>query len=159
MIYTKLTMIALNIAYAAHAGAYDKGHVPYVFHPLHVAEEMDDEYSTAAALLHDVVEDSSWTLDDLRREGIPEEVIEVVDLLTHTEGVTYHDYIMNLTINPIAVKVKMADLRHNMDESRILEEDRKPDFKLRIAKYRKEYEYLKAFRNMHQQYPPSKVMI
>ncbi len=159
MIYTRLTIKALNIAYEAHAGAYDKGHVPYVFHPIHIAEEMDDEISTTVALLHDVVEDSSWTLKDLEREGIPEEVLEAVELLTHEEGVPYHEYIKKMTINPIAVKVKMADLRHNMDESRILVEDRKPDMKLNIVKYKKEYDYLKAFRKKYQQYPPSKVII
>lgn len=117
MIYTELTNKALRIAYAAHAGQLDKCGTPYIFHPAHVAEQMDDEVSTCVALLHDVVEDSDVTLDDLARE-FPPEVVEGVRLMTHDPAVDYLDYVRAIKGNPIAKKVKLADLAHNSDETR-----------------------------------------
>ena len=118
MIYTELTIKAMNLAYHAHHGQFDKGGVPYIFHPIHLAEEMDDEISTCVALLHDTVEDTAVTLDDLSKE-FPEEVVNAVRLLTHGEDVDYFDYVRAIKQNPIAVKVKLADLRHNGDPKRI----------------------------------------
>lgn len=112
MIYTKLTNKAMKIAYAAHHGQVDHNGIPYIFHPIHLAESMDDEISCCAALLHDVVEDTDVTLDDLARE-FPAEVIEVVKLLTHEDGTDYYDYVRRLKENPIARKVKLADIAHN----------------------------------------------
>lgn len=83
MLYTELTKKAMKIAYDAHQGQMDKGGLPYVFHPWHLAEQMDDEISTIAALLHDVVEDTDWTLEQLTAEGFPQEAMEVLALLTH----------------------------------------------------------------------------
>lgn len=117
MIYTELTNKALRIAYAAHAGQLDKCGAPYIFHPAHVAEQMDDEASTCVALLHDVVEDSDITLDDLARE-FPPEVVEGVRLMTHDPEVDYLDYVRAIRGNPLATKVKLADLAHNSDETR-----------------------------------------
>lgn len=117
MIYTALTNKALRIAYAAHAGQTDKCGAPYVFHPAHVAEQMDDEVSTCVALLHDVVEDSDATLDDLARE-FPPEVVEGVRLMTHDPAVDYLDYVRAIRGNAVATKVKLADLAHNSDETR-----------------------------------------
>ena len=82
MIYTPLTIRAMQIAYSAHLGQVDKAGVPYIFHPLHLAEQMEEEISCCAALLHDTVEDTSVTLDDLAAE-FPAEVVEAVRLLTH----------------------------------------------------------------------------
>lgn len=86
MIYTDLTNKAIKLAYEAHQGQVDKAGIPYVFHPFHLAEQMNTEYSVAAALLHDVVEDTHITLEDLKEAGFPEEVVEAVRLLTHEEG-------------------------------------------------------------------------
>lgn len=119
MLYTELTKKAMKIAYDAHQGQLDKGGIPYVFHPWHLAEQMDDEISTIAALLHDVVEDTDWTLEQLAAEGFPEEAMEVLALLTHPEGQPYMEYVAGLQHNPIAVKIKLADLRHNSDFTRL----------------------------------------
>ena len=118
MIYTELTIRAMNLAYNAHHGQFDKGGVPYIFHPIHLAEEMDDEVSTCVALLHDTVEDTNVTLEELA-QSFPREIVEAVDLLTHREGVEYFDYVRAIKNNPVAVKVKLADLRHNGDPKRI----------------------------------------
>ena len=118
MIYTELTIKAMNLAYSAHHGQFDKGGVPYIFHPIHLAEEMDDEVSTCVALLHDTVEDTAVTLEELA-EIFPREIVEAVDLLTHRDGVEYFDYVRSIRANPVAVKVKLADLRHNGDPNRI----------------------------------------
>lgn len=118
MIYTELTIKAMNLAYNAHHGQFDKGGVPYVFHPIHLAEGMDDEISTCAALLHDTVEDTAVTLEDLTRE-FPKEVVDAVALLTHADGVDYFDYVRAIRQNPVAVKVKLADLAHNGDPKRV----------------------------------------
>ena len=118
MIYTELTIKAMNLAYNAHQGQFDKGGVPYIFHPIHLAESMDDEISTCVALLHDTVEDTAVTLEELA-ESFPREIVEAVDLLTHRDGVEYFDYVRSIRANPVAVKVKLADLRHNGDPNRI----------------------------------------
>ena len=117
MIYTALTNKAMRIAYAAHEGQVDQSGQPYIFHPFHVAEQMNDEASVCAALLHDVVEDTPVTLAQLETE-FPKEVTEAVRLLTHEKGVSYRDYIRAIRKNPIAKAVKLADLAHNSDESR-----------------------------------------
>ena len=118
MIYTELTIKAMNLAYNAHHGQLDKGGVPYIFHPFHLAETMDDEISTCVALLHDTAEDTDVTLEQLAKE-FPREIVEAVDLLTHAEDVEYFDYIRAIKANPVAVKVKLADLAHNGDPKRI----------------------------------------
>ena len=120
MIYTELTCKAARIAYKAHEGAVDGCGMPYIMHPLHVAEQMKDEETTIVALLHDVVEDTDVTLDDLRAQGFPESVITAIGLMTHTKDMTYAEYVARLKNDPIARAVKLADLAHNMDESRHL---------------------------------------
>lgn len=117
MIYTSLTAKAMKIAYTAHHGQVDKGGMPYIFHPMHLAEQMDDEVSCCAALLHDVAEDTDVTLEDLAKE-FPKEVIDVLRLLTHAEDVPYFDYVRSVKENPIAVKIKLADIAHNSDQTR-----------------------------------------
>ena len=129
MIYTKLTVKAMQIAYAAHHGQTDINGVPYIFHPYHVAEQMDDEYSVCAALLHDVVEDTCVTIKELE-EIFPPEVTEAVRLLTHDEDVSYEDYIGAIKQDQIARKVKKADLAHNSDQSRIVDSSAVPEEKL-----------------------------
>ena len=119
MLYTEHTKKALRLAYEAHKGQYDKSGVPYVFHPLHLAEQMDDEDSIVAALLHDVAEDTDYSLDDLRRMGFPERALAAVALLTHDPAEPYLDYVARVKENAVARRVKLADLRHNSDLSRI----------------------------------------
>ena len=119
MIYTNLTKKALKISFNAHKNQVDKTGVPYVFHPFHLAEQMDDEASVCVALLHDVVEDTEYTFDDLEKEGFTKEIIDAIKLLTHDPRVPYLDYVNMIKENTIATKVKLADLKHNSDLSRL----------------------------------------
>jgi (p)ppGpp synthase/HD superfamily hydrolase len=110
----------MRIAYDAHHGQIDKAGTPYVFHPFHLAEQMTDEISTCVALLHDIVEDTGKTFDELAQGGIALEVIEILRLLTHDESVPYLDYVRQIkdSGNQAAIAVKLADLRHNSDLTR-----------------------------------------
>ena len=119
MIYTPLTRKALRLCFDSHKEQVDKTGLPYVFHPFHLAEQMDDEISTVCALLHDVVEDTELTLEDLTGMGYPKEVTEVLALLTHDPAVPYMDYVAAIATNPTAAKVKIADLMHNSDVTRL----------------------------------------
>lgn len=124
MIYTELTKKALELSFQTHKNQRDKSGMPYVYHPFHLAEQMDDEYSTCVALLHDVVEDSEdsgepVTPNDLRLMGFPDAVVNAIALLTHEKSVPYMDYVRKIKPDPIARKVKLADLRHNSDTSRL----------------------------------------
>jgi (p)ppGpp synthase/HD superfamily hydrolase len=119
MIYTPLTKKALMLCFNSHKDQVDKTGLPYVFHPFHLAEQMDDEISTVCALLHDVVEDTDTTFDELSEMGFPNEVIDVLKLLTHAPEVEYMEYVEKISENPTATKVKIADLMHNSDLSRM----------------------------------------
>lgn len=130
MIYTPLTIKAINMAYRAHEGQFDRGGLPYIFHPYHVAEQMKDEYSVCAAVLHDVVEDTDVGIDVIAEE-FPAEVVQAVRLLTHEPGVPYLEYIEKLKDDPIASQVKLADLTHNMDDTRSAGRDLEPSEKKR----------------------------
>ena len=141
MIYTPLTKKALRLCFDAHREQVDKTGLPYVFHPFHLAEQMKDEYTTVCALLHDVVEDTDYSLDDLRSMGYPDEVVDALALLTHDPEVPYMDYVREIATNPIARKVKMADLRHNSDLSRM---DKVDEWAAaRTEKYQKALRYLR----------------
>lgn len=131
---------ALEIAKTAHAGQYDKAGKPYIEHPICVAEHVHGNEAKATAYLHDVIEDTEVNAEDLRKEGIPEIVIEAVLAMTHREGEDYMDYIERLKQNPIAKEVKKADLAHNMDESRLPEKTKKDEE--RLDKYRRALEKL-----------------
>ena len=135
MIYTDLTKKAMKLCYAAHRDQVDKSGMPYVFHPFHLAQQMKDETSIVAALLHDVVEDTVYTLDDLRNMGFPEQVLEALALLTHEASVPYLEYVARVKENPIARAVKLADLRHNSDLTRLDYVDEKT--MERVEKYRR----------------------
>lgn len=121
MLYTELTVKAMRIAYEAHRDQYDKGGVPYIFHPYHLAEQLEEEYDICVALLHDVVEDTEVTLSDLENAGFPKEVIDAVALLTRDKEVQYLDYVRRIKSNSIARKVKLQDLAHNSDPSRLVD--------------------------------------
>ena len=140
MLYTEMTKKALKLCFDAHKDQVDKSGIPYVFHPFNVAERMMDEDCVIVALLHDVVEDADYTLDDLRAMGFSEAVLEALELMTHKPNVPYMDYIAKLKENPLACEVKHADLRHNSDLSRlgvITEKDLQ-----RVKKYEKAMELL-----------------
>ena len=144
MVYTLLTNKAMDIAYHAHHGQLDYNGIPYIFHPIHLAEQMEDEISCCVALLHDVVEDTTVTLADLELE-FPPAVTQAVDLLTHREGVDYFDYVRAIRANPIAVKVKLADIAHNADQTRCIGSGLASDDLSRWRdKYRKAQEILLA---------------
>jgi (p)ppGpp synthase/HD superfamily hydrolase len=135
MIYTDKTKKAMKLCYEAHKDQVDKTGVPYVFHPFHVAEQMKDEAATIVALLHDVVEDTDYTLEDIAAEGFGQEIVEAVALMTHEDDVPYLDYVAKLKDNPIAKAVKLADLAHNSDQSRLGEID--DETKQSLEKYKK----------------------
>ena len=121
MIYTPMTKIALKLCFEAHKDQIDKSGIPYVFHPFHLAEQMADENTTIVALLHDVIEDTEYTLDDLRKFGFAEGVLSAISLMTHADDVPYMEYVVKIKTNPIAKAVKLADLKHNSDLTRLNE--------------------------------------
>lgn len=135
MLYTNLTKKAMKIAFEAHKEQVDKTGVPYIYHPIHLAEQMDDEASICVALMHDVVEDTDTTFEDLEKEGFTKEIIDALRLLTHDDSVPYLDYVKEIKQNPIATKVKLADLNHNSDLSRLDSVDVKA--MERLEKYKK----------------------
>jgi (p)ppGpp synthase/HD superfamily hydrolase len=110
---------AIAIALEAHAGQTDKAGAPYILHPLRLMDRMTDPAAQMAAVLHDVVEDSDWTLEALRKEGFPDEVIDAVEGLTHRDGETYMAFIERAAQHPIARVVKQADLEDNLEVRRL----------------------------------------
>ncbi len=140
MIYTPMTNRAMRIAYAAHHGQVDKCGIPYIFHPVHLAEQMDDEISCTVALLHDVAEDTDLSLTDLAKE-FPEEVMRPLRLLTHAKGTDYLTYVQAIKTDPIAVKVKLADLAHNSDQTRCVDSGLSEE---KLAYFREKYARARA---------------
>ncbi|MCR5348914.1 MAG: GTP pyrophosphokinase, partial [Bacilli bacterium] len=122
MEYTEKTKKAMRLCLKAHEGQVDKGGFPYVFHPIHVAESVTGESCCVVGLLHDVVEDCpDYPLDKVVEiVGLNEEEKVALNLLTHKEGVPYEEYCKALSGNRIARKVKIADLRHNLDLRRMM---------------------------------------
>ena len=140
MIYTDLTRKAITVAYNAHQGQLDRAGLPYILHPLHVAEQMKDEDTCVVALLHDVIEDTDLTLENLREYGFTEAQVEGVRVMTREEDEDYFEYIRSVKTNPLALAVKLEDLKHNSDVTRIIEITDK-DLQ-RIEKYKKAMEIL-----------------
>lgn len=118
MVFTSMTITAMQVAYTKHAGQVDKAGVPYIFHPYHLAEQLQDEIACTVALLHDVVEDTDTTFEELS-EKFPDEVIEALRFLTRTKDTPYLEYVKNIKKNKIATAVKLKDLEHNMDKARM----------------------------------------
>ena len=125
MLYTEKTKKALKLCFAAHKDQKDKSGMPYVFHPFHLAEQMETEDTTIVALLHDVAEDTQYTLEDISPMGFGAAVMVALTLLTHDDAVDYMDYVRAIKDNPIAKAVKLADLRHNSDITRLDTVDKK----------------------------------
>jgi (p)ppGpp synthase/HD superfamily hydrolase len=134
---------AIEIAARAHAGQVDKAGQPYVLHPLRMMLAVTTPEARMAAVLHDVVEDTAVTLDELRAEGFPASVLEAVEALTKREGEDYEAFIRRVAPNPIAREVKLADLRDNSDLSRIAEPTERD--RERIRKYQRAIAYLERW--------------
>ncbi len=132
---------AIEIAVQAHAGQKSKDGTPYVLHPLRLMTRMGTDEERMAAVLHDVVEDTTVTFDDLRKAGIPENVLAVVTLLTHEEGISYEDYVERLKSHPVARRVKLADLEDNSDIRRLKGVEQK-DLE-RLRKYYRAWQILR----------------
>ena len=120
MYYSEMVKKAVNIMFEAHKEDFDKGGYPYVFHPFYLATKVEGENETCVALLHDVVEDhgDKYSFEYLKKEGFNKEIIDALKLLTHKKDVPYMDYIVEISKNNIAKKVKIEDLKHNMDSRR-----------------------------------------
>ncbi len=140
MIYTDMTKIAMKLCFEAHKDQTDKSGLPYVFHPFHLAEQMMDEETTIVALLHDVVEDTDYTIEDLRNMGFSDGVLTAISFMTHDDSVPYMDYVKAIKGNKIATTVKRADLLHNSDLSRLDTVDEKA--LKRVKKYKEAIELL-----------------
>ena len=131
---------AISLATEAHKGQKDKNGAPYILHPLRVMARVQSDTEKIAAVLHDVIEDTDYTIENLREKGYSKEVLEAIDCLTKRDGEDYDEYLNRSMLNPIAQKVKIADLENNMDIRRfnvLKEEDLK-----RLNKY------LRAWRHM-----------
>jgi (p)ppGpp synthase/HD superfamily hydrolase len=133
---------AIAIAAEAHTGQKSKEGGPYILHPLRLMMRVDGLDAKTAAVLHDVVEDTPWTLEQLRGEGFSEAVLAAVDSLTHREGEEYFEYVARAGANPLARQVKLADLEDNMNVMR-LAQVRDKDLE-RIRKYHQAWLSLKG---------------
>jgi len=132
---------AIQIAVNAHFGQKDKSGMPYIFHPLRVMDAVETFEAKIVAVLHDVVEDTELAFDDLVERGIPKHLVITLRHLTHDKNLSYEDYIAQVAENPLAAVVKMADLKDNMDASRlsnITEEDIE-----RLKRYTAAFQYLR----------------
>ena len=132
--------LALSIATEAHGGQFDKAGIDYIEHPIFVASQVDSEEEKAVTLLHDVIEDSSVTAEELLNAGLPETVVTAVQILSKKKGQDYQTYLKTVKSNPLARAVKLADLKHNSDLSR-LETITDKDLE-RLEKYKKAIDYL-----------------
>lgn len=131
--------LALQIAKKAHAGQVDKAGNDYILHPMTVASYMDTDTEKAVAYLHDVLEDTNITVDQLRNQ-FPKEIVDAVIILTRNKDESYFEYIQRVSKSKLAKKVKVEDLLHNLDITRIKEPTER-DFK-RLEKYRNAVLYL-----------------
>ena len=131
---------AIELPKQHHEGQTDKAGKPYIEHPLRVMNQVESEEEKIVAVLHDIVEDTDISLDDLRSEGFSEEVVSAVECLTKQDGENYDSYIERISFNPLAVKIKLADLEDNSDLTRLPEVTDK-DLE-RIEKYDKAFEKL-----------------
>jgi (p)ppGpp synthase/HD superfamily hydrolase len=133
---------AIAIAAMAHEGQVDKGGAPYILHPLQVMLRLQDPEARTVAVLHDVVEDSPVSLEDLREQGFSEGVLSALEALTKREGEDYQAFVERAGRDPLARQVKLADLAENSDLSRIPAPSAK-DLE-RVAKYRRAIDYLEG---------------
>jgi (p)ppGpp synthase/HD superfamily hydrolase len=139
---TSLLNEAILIAVQAHHEQTDRYNAPYILHPLRIMLRMQNETEQIAAVLHDLIEDTHWTLADLQQHGFPQEILNALDCLTHRANEPYDTYVHRAASNPIARRVKQADLEDNMDLRRITALTEK-DFD-RLDKYLRAWKYLET---------------
>ena len=141
MFYSEKVKKAALIAYNAHKDQSDKGGYPYIMHPIHIAEQMETEDETIAALLHDVIEDTDIGFDYLKKEGFSDTVINCLKILTKAPNEDYMDYIRKIKkTGGIALKIKKADMAHNMIAERISKKIQSDES--RMEKYRAAFDIL-----------------
>jgi (p)ppGpp synthase/HD superfamily hydrolase len=132
---------AIEIAVEAHKGQLQKNGLPYVLHPLKMMLLMPSSTAKIVAVLHDVVEDSDWTFEQLKAEGFSQEILDALDCLTHRKYEPYADYINKIATNKLAIEVKLADLKDNIDITRISNQLSERDWE-RLQKYHKAWQQL-----------------
>lgn len=131
----------------AHEGQEDKIGEPYIFHPLRVMQVLNDMASRMAAILHDVVEDTPWKIGELESLGLRKDVLEAVKLLTREKEDDYWEYLSEIAYSPMALRVKIADIRDNMSPARLYKLE--PDVRERLEKkYRKALKFLETHQNI-----------
>ena len=126
---------AIRLAVEAHHGQRDKNGQPYILHPLRVMFRLDTEPERIVGVLHDVIEDTEYTPDDLLKLGYSEEILQALDGVTRREGESYEDFVLRSKANSISRRVKIADLEDNMDIRRMIGVT--PKDMERLARYRK----------------------
>ena len=140
--YEQLLELAIEVATKAHEGQLDKGGNPYILHPQAVAASLDSTENKIVAYLHDVVEDTEITLEDLEKMGFTYRIVNSIRILTKSKDISYDDYLKSVKKDSNAWHVKMADIKHNMDISRIPEPTAKD--LARIEKYKKALAFLES---------------
>ena len=126
------------LAIMAHKGQKDKGGSPYIYHPAYVAQQVWNEDEQCVAWLHDVVEDSDFTIAEIKCFGLPDNIVEAVEAITKREDEDYKTYIQRVKANTLAKKVKLEDLKHNMDTLRFTSKPTEKDLK-RQKKYKRAF--------------------
>ena len=133
---------AIQIAVSAHKEQVDKSGQPYILHLIRVMDAGETEQEKICGVLHDLVEDTDWTFEKLEKEGFSEEIISALKCVTKQENEAYDVFISRIKENPLAIKVKLNDLRDNMDITRLVHITKKD--RERLNKYLKAYQELKA---------------
>jgi GTP diphosphokinase / guanosine-3',5'-bis(diphosphate) 3'-diphosphatase len=116
-------LLAVTVATRSHKGQVRKDGTDYISHPVRVAVRCETKKEKIVALLHDVVEDTDVTLDELRELGFDKEIIDAIDAITKRPGERYADFILRCKANPLARKVKLADIDDNMEDQSALDPD------------------------------------
>lgn len=129
--------VAIKLAAEAHLGQYDKAGDPYILHPLRVMMQLETEAERIVGVLHDVLEDTEVDAIELLKQGFSGQVIEALESVTRRKDETYFEFVQRTKQNEIGRKVKLADLKDNMDWNRI-KEPTEDDMK-RMQKYQKAY--------------------
>lgn len=137
-------ILAVQISTTAHMGQLDKSGKDYIYHPMTVSFNVKGIEAKIVAILHDVCEDTYITVEDLKKYGFSKEIIDAVDLLTKKENVDYEDYIANIKSNELARLVKIQDIRHNSDISRLYGLEISEKFKNKLKKYKLALEFLES---------------
>ncbi len=140
---SELLEIAIEIAVNAHKGQIDKAGDPYILHPLHIMSMFDDLELKIVAVLHDVFEDTTYPIGDLKKQGFPLHIIDALNALTHNNNETYEQYLVRVKNNEIALSIKLEDIRHNLNILRMRKVANNRDTILRLVnKYMDALDYL-----------------